>query len=169
MKFDGRLTEQTNMATLNNEVKAFIVQALACFDTPSQVAESVKQEFGLVVTRQSVEAYDPTKRASRNLATRWVTLFEDTRKRFREDSAEIPIANRSYRLRMLDRMATRAEGMKNMALAAQLLEQAAKESGGAYTNKQQVDLSSSDGSMTPKAPQQVDQALVSALVDKLVD
>lgn len=25
------------MATLNNEIKAFIVQALACFDSPTQV------------------------------------------------------------------------------------------------------------------------------------
>jgi hypothetical protein len=37
--------------------------------------------------------------------------------------------------------------MKNMALAAQLMEQAAKEMGGAYTNRQQVDHTNSDGSM----------------------
>lgn len=35
------------MATLKDNVKLFIVQALACFDTPSQVVEAVKQEFGL--------------------------------------------------------------------------------------------------------------------------
>ncbi|MGF6394276.1 DUF2280 domain-containing protein [Pseudomonas plecoglossicida] len=157
------------MAILTAEVKGFIVQALACFDTPTQVAEAVKKEFNIEITRQQVAQHDPTKSTGANLAAKWRVLFEDTRKRFRDDTADIPIANRSYRLRVLDRMAARAEGMKNMALAAQLLEQAAKESGGAYTNKQQVDLSSSDGSMTPKAPQQVDQALVSALVDKLVD
>lgn len=49
------------MAALNGEVKAFIVQALACFDTPSQVAEQVKKEFGLEVSRQQVESHDPTK------------------------------------------------------------------------------------------------------------
>lgn len=157
------------MAILTAEVKGFIVQALACFDTPTQVAQAVKQEFNIEITRQQVAQHDPTKSTGANLAAKWRVLFEDTRKRFRDDTADIPIANRSYRLRVLDRMAVRAEGMKNMALAAQLLEQAAKESGGAYTNKQQVDLSSSDGSMTPKAPQQVDQALVAALVDKLVD
>lgn len=157
------------MATLSPEVKGFIVQALACFDTPTQVAQAVKQEFNIDVTRQQVAQHDPTKSTGANLAAKWRVLFEDTRKRFRDDTADIPIANRSYRLRVLDRMAARAEGMKNMALAAQLLEQAAKESGGAFTNKQQVDLSSSDGSMTPKATQQVDQALVNALVEKLVD
>lgn len=157
------------MAALQNDVKAFIVQALACFDTPSQVVESVQKEYGVTITRQQVETHDPTKTSGKCLAKRWVMLFEDTRQRFREDTADIPIANRAFRLRALGRMAERAESIKNLALAAQLLEQAAKESGGAYTNKQQVDLSSSDGSMTPKAPQQVDQALVSALVDKLVD
>lgn len=123
------------MAALSNEVKAFIVQALACFDTPSQVAEAVKNEFGIEISRQAVESHDPTKRAARNLAKRWVTLFEDTRKRFREETAEIPIANRAYRLRALGRIAERAETMKNLPLAIQVLEQAAKEVGDVYVNR----------------------------------
>ena len=117
------------MATLSNEVKAFIVQALACFDTPSQVAAAVREEFGIEVTRQKCEAHDPTKRAGKDLAKRWVVLFEDTRKRFREETAEIPIANRAYRLRAMGRFIERAEGMKNIPLAMQILEQAAKECG----------------------------------------
>lgn len=124
------------MAALKNEVKGFIVQALACFDTPSQVAEAVKSEFGLVVTRQQVESHDPTKASSKGLAKRWVTLFEDTRKRFREETADIPIANRAYRLRALGRMVEKAESMRNLALTAQLLEQAAKEVGDVYVNRQ---------------------------------
>ncbi|WP_025126465.1 DUF2280 domain-containing protein [Pseudomonas sp. PH1b] len=124
------------MAVLSNEVKAFIVQALACFDTPSQVAEAVNKEFGIEISRQTAESHDPTKRQGRNLAKRWVTLFEDTRKRFREETAEIPIANRAYRLRTLGRMAEKAEHMKNLALTAQLLEQAAKEVGDVYVNRQ---------------------------------
>lgn len=135
------------MAVLTTEVKGFIVQALACFDTPTQVAQSVKQEFGIEVTRQQVAQSDPTKVAGANLSKKWRELFEETRKRFREETAEIPIANKAYRLRALDRMATKAEGMKNMALAAQFMEQAAKEMGGAYTNRQQVDHTSSDGTM----------------------
>ena len=123
------------MAALSNEVKAFIVQALACFDTPTQVASSVREEFGIEVTRQKCEAHDPTKYAGRDLAKRWVVLFEDTRKRFLEETAEIPIANRAYRLRALGRMAVKAENSKNMALTAQLLEQAAKEVGDVYVNR----------------------------------
>ncbi|WP_223514264.1 DUF2280 domain-containing protein [Pseudomonas sp. GL-R-26] len=123
------------MAALRDEVKAFVVQALACFDTPSQVVVSVKERFGLDVTRQQCEAYDPTKYVGRNLHVKWQTLFHDTRQRFREETAEIPIANRAYRLRTLGRMAEKAENMKNMALTAQLLEQAAKEVGDVYVNR----------------------------------
>ncbi|MNJ55538.1 hypothetical protein D3C77_510350 [compost metagenome] len=124
------------MAALRDEVKAFVVQALACFDTPSQVVVAVKENFGLEVSRQQCEAYDPTKYVGRNLHLKWRTLFEDTRCRFREETADIPIANRAYRLRALGRMAERAESMKNMALTAQLLEQAAKEVGDVYVNRQ---------------------------------
>ncbi len=123
------------MAALRSEVKAFIVQALACFDTPSQVVESVKKEFGIELSRQQCESHDPTKFAGRGLGAKWVELFNDTRKRFREETAEIPIANRAYRLRTLGRMAEKAENMKNMALTAQLLEQAAKEVGDVYVNR----------------------------------
>ena len=48
------------MATLKGEVKAFIVQSLACFDTPSRWL-SWSKEFGLSITRQQVESHDPTK------------------------------------------------------------------------------------------------------------
>jgi hypothetical protein len=123
------------MAALKNEVKSFIVQALACFDTPSQVVEAVKNEYGVMVSRQQVETHDPTKSAGKGLAVKWVTLFHDTRKRFREETAEIPIANRAFRLRGLGRMAEKAENMRNLALTAQLYEQAAKEVGDVYVNR----------------------------------
>lgn len=138
------------MATLKGEVKAFIVQSLACFDTPSQVVELVKKEFGLSITRQQVESHDPTKANGRGLAQKWVDMFNATRERFQNEISDIPIANKAYRLRILDRMATRAEGMKNMALAASLVEQAAKEVGDAYSNKQKVEHTSPDGSMSPR-------------------
>lgn len=127
------------MAVLKSEVKSFIVQALACFDTPSQVVESVKTEYGLVVSRQQVETHDPTKKAGKGLAAKWATLFHDTRKRFREETAEIPIANRAFRLRALGRFVERAETMKNIGLAMQILEQAAKEVGDIYVNRNRKD------------------------------
>lgn len=133
------------MATLKGEVKAFIVQSLACFDTPSQVVELVKKEFGLSITRQQVESHDPTKANGRGLAQKWVDMFNATRERFQNEISDIPIANKAYRLRVLDRMAMRAEGMKNLALTAEIIEQAAKECGDAYTNKHKFEHSGPNG------------------------
>jgi hypothetical protein len=125
------------MATLRDEVKQFIVQALACYDTPTQVSEAVKDEYAIEVPRQQVAAYDPTKYAGRSLSAKWRVVFEDTRKRFREETAAIPIASQAYRLRTLQRMLTRVEGRGNVVLVAQLLEQAAKEVGDIYVNRRQ--------------------------------
>ena len=127
------------MAALKPEVRAFIIQELACFDTPSQIVESVQKEFKVQVTRQQVASHDPTKAAGKGLAKKWVDLFNALRDRFLNEISDIPIANKAYRLRALDRMMTKAESMRNMALAASLMEQAAKECGDAYTNKQKVE------------------------------
>lgn len=133
------------MAALKPEIKAFIVQSVACFDTPSQVVESVLKEFGVQITRQQVEQNDPTKVSGKGLAQKWVDLFNRTRDRFLNEISDIPIANKAYRLRVLQRMSTTAEGMKNLGMTAQLLEQAAKEVGDAYSNKQKVELTGKDG------------------------
>ncbi|KMI83479.1 DUF2280 domain-containing protein [Klebsiella variicola] len=133
------------MAALKPEIKAFIVQSVACFDTPSQVVESVLKEFGIQITRQQVEQNDPTKISGKGLAQKWVDLFNRTRDRFLNEISDIPIANKAYRLRVLDRMATRAEGMKNLALTAEIIEQAAKECGDAYTNKHKFEHSGPNG------------------------
>lgn len=67
-------------------------------------------------------------------------MFEDTRKRFREETAEIPIANRAFRLRAMNRFVSeRAERWKNIGLAMQILEQAAKEVGDVYVNRHRKD------------------------------
>lgn len=146
------------MAALKNDVKAFIVQALACFDTPTQVSQAVKQEFDIDVTRQQVEQHDPTKRAGVNLAAKWQTMFHDTRKRFREETAEIPIANRAYRLRAMNRFVEKAETMKNIGLAMQILEQAAKEVGDVYVNRQKK----ADAEDEPTVPTAVTVQVINA-------
>ncbi|MEK6203286.1 MAG: DUF2280 domain-containing protein [Psychrobacter sp.] len=139
------------MATLNNKVKAFVVQGLATYMTPSEVVDAVKQEFdGLEITRQQVSNYNPSNAAAINLSQKWKDLFKKFRDDFNNDIQAIPIANKAYRLNMLDRMARDAEKSKNRPLAASLLEQAAKDVGEVYTNKQKVDNTSSDGSMSTK-------------------
>lgn len=124
--------------TLSDEVKTFIVQELACFDGLTAITRSVKDRFDIDVSPQQVEAYDPNKRAGRDLSEGYRAIFAETRKAFLEDTAGIGISHRSFRLRALARMAEASEQRKNFPLAAQLHEQAAKEMGGAYTNRREI-------------------------------
>jgi hypothetical protein len=123
------------MATLSDAQKHFIVQALACWDSPTQVADAMREEFGIAVPRGQVAQYDPTKVAGRSLAKKWRELFFATRENLKKSAGEIPIAHRAYRLRTLQRIASKAENMRNMAMVLQVLEQAAKEVGDAYVNR----------------------------------
>lgn len=124
--------------SIPDDVKRFIINALASFDTPSQVVAAVKDEFGIDVTRQAVEGHDPTKHAGRSLAPKWREMFEASRKGFIEEATLVPIAHRGVRLRALQRMAQRAEAKGNLPLAAQLHKQAAEEVGNAYTNRREL-------------------------------
>lgn len=124
------------MARIDDVVKTFIVNQLAMFDTPQQVADAVKERFGVEITRQHVRSYDPE--SGGKPIKKWRAVFDATRKRFLEQTSDIPIANKSVRLRRLERMAVAAEARKNYPLAAQLHEQAAKECGDLYTNTRKM-------------------------------
>ena len=123
------------MPSLNADQKVFIVHALACFDTPSQVVEALKEEFNLTLDRANVQAYDPTKVQGRALGKKHVDIFWATREKFLEETGKIPIAAKSFRLRALQSMYDSARSRKNFVLAKEILEQAAKEVGDFYTNK----------------------------------
>lgn len=138
------------MAALNDDQKLFIVQALACFDAPSQVIESVKQEFELDVSPQQLQAYNPATKAGARMSQKLKDIFEATRKRFLAEVSDIPVANQAYRLRQLQRMVHESMRRKNIVLAASLLEQAAKESGGMFTNRRE--LSGPNGGPIPTTP-----------------
>ena len=115
------------MTALPTAVILHIVIELACFDTPAQVATTVKQRFGLALSRQRIEAYHPERRAGAKLSPKWRAMFYDTRARLLAQLDDIPIACQAYRLRVLERVAAQAEGMGNLLLAARIIEQAAKE------------------------------------------
>lgn len=124
------------MATLKEPVKIFIVQALACRDTPQEVAEAVKQEFKIELDRRQCASYDPTKPAGQNLSKKFVQLFEETRKKFDEGLIDIPIANKHYRLKQYQKQLER--NAKNTVMSLKILEQAAKDVGGKFTNRQEI-------------------------------
>ena len=123
------------MTTLSDEIKVFIVKRLACFDTPTQVAEAVKVNFDIEVSRQLVHSYDPG--CAQQPRLRWRELHAATRAKFLSEVSDISVAHKAVRLRILDGFARRAEANKLGTLCATFLEQAAKEIGGIY-EKQKV-------------------------------
>ena len=124
------------MATLKEPVKIFIVQSLACRDTPQEVAELVKQEFKISIDRVQVAAYDPTDAAGKNLSKKFVELFNKTRADFDAGLIDIPIANKHYRLKQYQKQLER--NAKNTVMSLKILEQAAKDVGGQFTNRQEI-------------------------------
>lgn len=119
------------MARLEEPVKVFIVERLACFGRPTEIVDAVKEEFGVVIPRQQIEVYDPEKGCK---VKKWIALHAAARAAFLDKRAGLAIAHRSWRMQMLEDMARDARKKKNYKLAANLLEQAAKEDGDYYVN-----------------------------------
>ena len=122
------------MATLREPVKIFIVQSLACFETPQQVADAVMQRYGIEIDRRQCENYDPTKFAGRNLSKKLKDLFERTRKDFRKNIEDIAIANKAFRLNELQKMYD--DSGKNKRAKQNLLKQAFQETDGRVTKQE---------------------------------
>lgn len=156
------------MTKLTDEMKAFLVKELAMYATPSQAARALQEHFGVKIERHQAADYDPESRSGSrrsHLAERWRVQFRETRTKFLNAVNNIAIANRAYRLRMLDKMMRAAEARGNLALAASLLEQAAKEMGDVYTNRQTLKHSGSVDTAVKLSPDQLRDGIM-ALVQK---
>jgi hypothetical protein len=128
---------------LTTQHKLAIIKQLACLQSPSEVVEALKSEFGVKLSKQQVSHYDPTVKQSRGkLKPEWIELFEQTRADFINEISRVPISHRTYRLMQLDRLYHSAFRAKNYVLAMKVLEQAAKECGGFYDSAKPVGTSS---------------------------
>jgi hypothetical protein len=113
------------------------------------VVKAVKEEFGVAVTRQAVHWYDADRKGAEEIPEQWRQMFAAARKRFLEETADIGISNRSVRLRLLDRIAARGEEAGNHMVVLAACESAAKEMGGAFTNRQKLEHAGKDGKDLP--------------------
>jgi hypothetical protein len=152
---------------LTNEQQTFIIQCLARFKTPSETQELARINFDIEITRQSVETYDPTTHAGRNLRAKLQALFWEMREKFLEEIAAIDVSHKVVRLRELSELYHHAKKIKNYVVAAARLEQAAKEVGGIYTNKREH--SGPNGGAIPLEVQDKDKALAGQMLKKLMD
>ena len=127
------------MATLKAKHKTFIVVRLACFKKPTEIQEDFEERYNFKPSLSQISYYNPGNvESSKKLGKKWKKLFKDVRERYSNEISEVPIANQRYRLEKLQRGMEKLQGMKNYKGAAELIEQAAKEVGGAFTNRKEL-------------------------------
>lgn len=124
------------MARITKKVKLFIVKVLAEFETPTSAAQQVKEVFNVEVSPQQCERYDPTKRMGFDLSQELREKFFEYRRIANEELEAIPIANKRYRLQLLQGLVD--EHPNNPVFTPKWIEQAAKEMGGQFTNRQEI-------------------------------
>jgi hypothetical protein len=127
------------VAALKTEHKQFIIKELARFRPHAEIKRLLHDYFEVGVTLQQVYNFDPTKAANANrIAKPLRDLFTEARKAFIEQPSGHEASYLGYRIGRLQRMSEHAEAKGNYPLAADLLEQIAKDAGGALTNKREV-------------------------------
>lgn len=141
------------MATLPDHIKNEIVLQLARFRGYSEVARAITAEWDVPVDRFQVRTYDPTNAAYAG-GEKWREIFNSARSSYLAEVEAVPIANKGYRLNELQRLYQRAVKMGNLVLAANLLEQGAKEAGGALTNERHVRLEANRSELACTTPEE---------------
>lgn len=128
----------TKRGKLTDSHKAFLVQRLACYDSPREAADALSAEYGVQIAAQSAEHYDPTKRAGVGLAKYLTELFERTRADFLANIDTVPEAHRAVRVRQLAHASRAYKATGNYQAMAEMLERIAKEVGNVHTNRREV-------------------------------
>jgi hypothetical protein len=125
---------------LPERVKREIVQRLAEWETPTEVARAIKAAHKIDLTQslQRIQYYDPTKSAGRALAADLRALFHETRAKSLENLESIRIFHKAHQLRALDRQLVKAESNAGASVTAiAIIEAAAKISGTLAPAKQE--------------------------------
>lgn len=148
------------MATLSNEHKAYIVEQLACYESTSDIIDSLNEKFDIQTDHAQISYYNPDAVfGGRRLAKKWRYLFNETRDKFLEGATQIPIAHKQYRLRELQKNYYKLLRRDDIRGANAVLEQAAKEMGEAYTAKGVLE-SVADNGGSVNFYQQINQKIV---------
>lgn len=114
------------MPALSEQEKQAIVVLLAQFHRPVDVVVHMREHFGIEVDRFQVRSYDPTN-PRYGAGAKWRSIFDAARAEHVTAVSSIPIANKAYRLNMLQKLLDRANAMGNIPLACAILRQAAQE------------------------------------------
>lgn len=123
---------------LTGDQKRFIVQQFALFERPVEIAAAVKETYGVDISLQALAWFAPN--VNGEVPRKWQKFFDETRAKFREQVSDIPIANKAFRLRELQKLLEKQKSNKlqNPVEIRNTLELAAKESEGHYSNRREL-------------------------------
>jgi hypothetical protein len=139
---DRSLTPTGPGDKLTDAQQTAVVQRLAMYDSPQQVADWVKEEFGIDMTRQAVQYYDPTAVRSRR------EVVCNLRGDAHQSSSKRQLTSRSptNRCACAGSSGWRSQREDSGTSArSSLHEQAAKEVGELYTNRHKMEHTGKDG------------------------
>jgi len=160
------------MAVLSEAQKQEIIVLFAAFKRPADVVVHMREEWGIEISRYQARCYDPTN-PRYEAGDKWREVFTAQRKCYLEEVASIPIAHQGFRMNLLNEMALKAFHGGEIALAAQLLEQAAKEMGRALTNQSELRISDSrkpsPRDMTPEDRKAAVSELIRQAMQQMTD
>jgi hypothetical protein len=114
---------------LTDEQKTYVVKRLAAYDRPAAIAHDLQEAYGVTISPQAIEHYDPERPAGHDLAPRWRDEFHAARKAFRAEMADISHLDKPLRLHLRSRMAITAWEEGDYKLANEILDCIAKEAG----------------------------------------
>ena len=95
---------------LTTAQQEYVVERLAAFDSPLEVARSVRDKYGISITRNSIRRYDPTRYPE--CAARWKELFYAARHAMLRNKGQAAALDRAA-LRAFD---AHADGMLEQLL-----------------------------------------------------
>jgi hypothetical protein len=106
---------------LTTAQQEYVVERLAAFCNPGDVVRLVREKFGIALTRQAVEQYDPTR--DRRCPARWTALFRLRRQAILESKGLHGAVARAAQSNSRERVARSAIE----SLAAEMLETLARQ------------------------------------------
>ncbi len=157
--------------TLSDTEKQAIVVLLAQFHRPSDVVVHMREHFGIEVDRFQVRSYDPTN-PRYEAGAKWRSIFEAARAEHLSSVSSIPIANKGYRLNVLQKLLDRANAVGNIPLACAILRQAAQEMKSSVAEKRDAILSPAEGpyridEMSPEERRSLLRDMLSETIEQL--
>ena len=159
---------------LTEEHRTWLVTAYACYGRRCEVLRDFRDTFGFEIDKFYAYKYDLSgfdeAKAKATGRAKWLPLFRKVRAEFEASIGDIPIASATYRVKKIDQMFEIAFEKRNYKSAALLLEQAAKEIGGMYTNRRVMAGSIEHNHTVEEVPMDVKRSAVAqSVMEALAD